>query len=200
MADNKPKRSGTGRATASKSSATKARAKPKSTSTGSRTASTRKSTSASRTASAKKPASSNGRAKSTSSSNGRAKSSSSTASANRSSRSTAPARSTASRNGSGDGHGIVDTVKQAATKAKGPAIAVGAAAAGVAGGIALKARGRRKTVLGVPLPKHLPSVDAKSLAKTVGEASAQFAKTSKSVSKDIERAGDQAERIGKILK
>ena len=40
----------------------------------------------------------------------------------------------------------------------------------------------------------------KALAKTVGEASAQFAKTSKSVSKDIERAGDQAERIGKILK
>jgi hypothetical protein len=64
----------------------------------------------------------------------------------------------------------------------------------------LKGRGRRKSVLGIPVPKHLPSVDPKSLAKTVGEASAQFAKTSKSVSKDIERAGDQAERIGKILK
>ena len=50
------------------------------------------------------------------------------------------------------------------------------------------------------MPKHLPSVDAKSLAKSIGEASASFAKTSKSVSKDIERAGDQAERIGKILK
>ena len=55
-------------------------------------------------------------------------------------------------------------------------------------------------MLGIPVPKHLPSVDPKSLAKTVGEASTQFAKTSKSVSKDIERAGDQAERIGKILK
>jgi hypothetical protein len=91
-------------------------------------------------------------------------------------------------------------VKSAAGKAKGPAIAVGAAAAGIAGGIALKGRSRRKTVLGVPMPKHLPSVDAKSIAKTVGEVSTQFAKTSKNVSKDIERAGDQAERIGKILK
>jgi phosphate uptake regulator len=46
----------------------------------------------------------------------------------------------------------------------------------------------------------MASVDAKSLAKTVGEASARFAKTSKTVSRDLERAGDQAERIGKILK
>jgi phosphate uptake regulator len=46
----------------------------------------------------------------------------------------------------------------------------------------------------------MASVDARSLAKTVGEASTRFAKTSKTVSKDLERAGDQAERIGKILK
>src|SRR6185503_5991180 len=105
----------------------------------------------------------------------------------------APAR-TSSAKGSGNGHAIVGVAKNVADKAKGPAIAVGAAAAGIAGGIALKGRGRRKTVLGVPMPKHLPSVDAKSLAKSVGEASANFAKTSKSVSKDIERAGDQAER------
>ena len=55
-------------------------------------------------------------------------------------------------------------------------------------------------MLGIPVPKQLPGIDAKSLAKSVGEASSHFAKTSKSVSKDIERAGDQAERIGKILK
>ena len=42
-------------------------------------------------------------------------------------------------------------------------------------------------------------IDAKSIAKSVGHASKQFAKTSKGVSKDLERAGDQAERIGKIL-
>ena len=68
------------------------------------------------------------------------------------------------------------------------------------GGIALKGRVRRRTVLGIPMPRHMASVDARSLAKTVGEASIRFAKTSKTVSKDLERAGDQAERIGKILK
>ena len=59
---------------------------------------------------------------------------------------------------------------------------------------------KRKTVLGVPVPRSLKSgVDVKSMAKTVGAASQRVAKTSKSVSKDIERAGDKAERIGKIL-
>jgi hypothetical protein len=78
---------------------------------------------------------------------------------------------------------------------------VGAAAAGVVGGLMLKGRGRRKTVLGVPLPrtKDLPDIDAKAIVKTVGSATKQFAKTSKKVSKDLERAGDQAERIGKLL-
>jgi hypothetical protein len=63
----------------------------------------------------------------------------------------------------------------------------------------IRNRSRRKTVLGIPLPKHLPTVDPQAIVKSVGHASKQFAKTSKSVSKDIERAGDQAERIGKIL-
>ncbi len=78
---------------------------------------------------------------------------------------------------------------------------MGAAAAGVVGGLMLKTRGRRKTVLGVPMPrpKDLPDIDAKAIVKTVGSATKQFAKTSKKVSKDLERASDQAERIGKIL-
>jgi len=98
------------------------------------------------------------------------------------------------------GNGAVTTAKQVVSKAKGPAVAVGAAAAGLAGGLALKGRSRRKTVLGVPLPRSLkPDLDVKSLAKNVGQASQRVAKTSKSVSKDIERAGDKAERIGKIL-
>ena len=42
-------------------------------------------------------------------------------------------------------------------------------------------------------------MDPKSVAKSVGHASKQFAKTSKNVSKDLERAGNQAEKIGKIL-
>jgi hypothetical protein len=98
----------------------------------------------------------------------------------------------------------VGTVKQAAGKVAGPALAVGAAAAAVAGGVLLRGR-RRKTVLGVPVPRsfgkpHLPDLDVKSIAKTVGEASEKFAKTSKSVSQDLERAGERAERIGKILR
>jgi hypothetical protein len=112
----------------------------------------------------------------------------------------ATSRSTAS---SRNGNGVVDTVKSAAGRVAAPAAAVGAAAVGIAGGIALKSRTRRKTVLGVKLPrsigKSLPDIDAKSIAKSVGQASKQFAKTTKGVSKDLERAGDQAERIGKIL-
>lgn len=182
------------------SSAAKSRAKPASASRATN-----------RSSGTKRPASSNGRAKSSSSSNaraktpranGRAKPTSASGRASRSaasSRSSTPAR-TSGRNGSQNGEGLVGSVKQVAGKAKGPAIAVGAAAAGIAGGIVLKGRGRRRTVLGLPLPRHMASVDAKSLAKTVGEASARFAKTSKTVSRDLERAGDQAERIGKILK
>jgi hypothetical protein len=99
---------------------------------------------------------------------------------------------------------MVDALKSAASKAGGPAVAVGAAAAGVAGGLALKNRTRRKRVLGVPVPRSiarpsLPDVDIGSLAKNLGRASKRFGQTSKSVSRDIERVGDQAERIGKIL-
>jgi hypothetical protein len=98
---------------------------------------------------------------------------------------------------------VPGTIKQVANTAKRPAIAVGAAAAGLAGGLVLRGRTRRKTVLGVTVPsgigKTLSGIDAKSVAKTVGQASKKFAKTTKSVSKDLERAGDQAERIGKIL-
>jgi hypothetical protein len=100
--------------------------------------------------------------------------------------------------------GAVGTLKEAAGKAKGPALAVGAAAAGVAGGVMLKSRYSRKRVLGLPLPRtigrpSLTNVDLPSIAKTLGKASKQFGQTSKNVSKDIERVGDQAERIGKIL-
>ena len=101
-------------------------------------------------------------------------------------------------------NGVVGTLKSAAGKATGPAVAIGAAAAGVAGGLVLKNRTRRKKILGVPLPRSigkasLSDLDLKSIAKTVGKASQQLGQTSKNVSKDIERVGDQAERVGKIL-
>ena len=99
---------------------------------------------------------------------------------------------------------MVGTVKQVAGKAKGPAVAVGATAAGVAGvagGVMLRNKLRRKTVLGVQVPRSIgrPDIDVKSMAKTVGKASKQFGQTTKNVSKDMERVGEQAERIGKML-
>jgi hypothetical protein len=118
----------------------------------------------------------------------------------------APAKrkaSTTRATSSSSSNGLPDTIKQVANTAKRPAVAVGAAAAGLAGGLVLRSRARRKTVLGVKVPnsigKSLPGIDPKSVAKTVGQASKRFAKTTKNVSKDLERAGDQAERIGKIL-
>jgi hypothetical protein len=99
-------------------------------------------------------------------------------------------------------NGLVGTVKSVASKPSGPAVAVGAAAAGVVGGLVLNRRSRRTKVLGITMPRtlgRLPDLDVKSVAKTVGKASKQFGQTSKNVSKDIERVGDQAERIGKIL-
>ena len=106
-------------------------------------------------------------------------------------------RSTASQNGSGNG-GVVGTIKGAASKVSGPAVAVGATAVGLAGGLVLKGHSRRKKVLGIKVPR-LSGVDVQSVAKNVGKASKQFGKTTKSVSKDMERVADQAERIGKIL-
>jgi hypothetical protein len=86
------------------------------------------------------------------------------------------------------------------SKAKGPAVAVGAAAVGVAGGLVLKNRQQSKTVLGVKVPRK-PSIDidVASIAKSVGKASEQVGKTSKTIAKDMERVGDSAERIGKLL-
>jgi hypothetical protein len=83
-------------------------------------------------------------------------------------------------------------------------MAIGAGAAGVAGGLMLRSLTRPKKILGVPIPRAvrkagLADLDVKSVAKSVGRASKQFGQTSKNVSKDIERVGDQAERIGKIL-
>jgi hypothetical protein len=65
--------------------------------------------------------------------------------------------------------------------------------------VALKARMQPKKVLGVRVPKSVTGLDAKTIAKSVGQASKQFAKTTKNVSKDLDRAAEQAERIGKIL-
>jgi hypothetical protein len=63
---------------------------------------------------------------------------------------------------------------------------------------------RRQTrrILGVKLPKPLipkPSLNGGSFVKQVGRASKQVGQTSQTVSKDLGRFGEQAERIGKLL-
>lgn len=92
-------------------------------------------------------------------------------------------------------------MKDVAGKAKGPAVAVGVTAAGVAGGLLIRSRSRQKKVLGIPVPRSIgkPEIDVKAVAKSVGKASKQLGQTTKTVSKDMQRVGDQAERIGKIL-
>ena len=90
------------------------------------------------------------------------------------------------------------------TKVSGP-LAVGATTAlAVAGGLVLKDRLRRKTVLGVPVPRSIgkprvPKVDVKGATKNVGKASTQFGQKTQRVAKDIERVGEQAERLGRLL-
>ena len=103
-----------------------------------------------------------------------------------------------------DSNGVVGTIKQVASKAKGPAIAVGAAAAGAAGGALLRDRTRKKKVLGVPVPRSfgkskVTALDLPEVVKSVGRASQQFGQKTKSVSKDVEHVGDRAERFGKML-
>ena len=71
-------------------------------------------------------------------------------------------------------NGVPETIKNVANTAKRPAVAVGAAAAGLAGGLVLRSRTRRRTVLGVKVPssigKTLSGIDAKSVAKSLGMA------------------------------
>jgi hypothetical protein len=112
----------------------------------------------------------------------------STTARKRPARKSPPRQPAASQNGSG----VLSSVK-------GPAVAIGATAAAVAGALVMKGTRRQKTILGVPVPRKVPSVDVKQVAKAVGKASRQLAETSKSVSKDIERVGEQAERLGRIL-
>ena len=89
------------------------------------------------------------------------------------------------------------TVVHGMDRAAKPALAVGATAVGIAGGIVL--RRRHKSTLPFGLPRNGDGLDIVAISKAVGKASARLGQTAKSVSKDIDTAADRAERIGKIL-
>src|SRR5207248_1425182 len=79
-----------------------------------------------------------------------------------------------------------------ASKLRAPLIAGGAAIAGIAGGIVLGAQARHRR------RRRLPSVtglDANKTRKQVASASKQFG----AFTRELRRAGEQAERIGNAL-
>lgn len=184
---------GASRSGSSSSSRTSARPKSSSATTGARRSASRSRSGSSRSSGT------SARSKSSSASTGARRSASrSSNGSSRSRRSSA----TRSRAKSPSRNGMLDTVKNVASKASGPAVAAGAAATGVAAGIALKSRTRRRNVLGVPLPRtigqpKLPRLATRSVAKTVGKASKQLSQTLKGVSKRADRFGDQAKQVVK---
>jgi len=80
-----------------------------------------------------------------------------------------------------------EKVMQAVRSAKGPGLAAGAAAS-VVGGLALAVRRRKSNGL-----------DARGLAKRIGETTKSLGKTSKELGKEMQRLGDDAEKAGKTL-
>jgi hypothetical protein len=88
-------------------------------------------------------------------------------------------------------------IVQVADRASGPTLAVAAAAAGIAGGLALRQRPHN----GVSTrSRHiLHDIDPATILQGLGKASTQLSQRSKGVARDIERVADRAERIGKIL-
>ena len=90
---------------------------------------------------------------------------------------------------------MTSTIGSAATKARGPLIAGGAAAAGAIGGIVLGARvlRPRKKVLGIPISRS--GIGLKPLTKEVRKAGRQLERMADQVGK----ARGQAQKLGKAL-
>lgn len=124
-----------------------------------------------------------------------------------SSRSRAASRATARRasaNGSApsasNGHhgaleSLTDSIGSAATKARGPLIAGGAAAAGAIGGIVLGRRALRprRKVLGIPVSRD--GIGLRPLAQEVRKAGKQIGR----VVDEVDKARAQAHKVGKAL-
>jgi hypothetical protein len=144
----------------------------------------------------RKPAASSNRSKS-----------SSRASSSASKRTSPSAASRQAASASMNGQGAVGTARNAVAKIAKPAVAGGVAVAGIVGGIALgaKALPRKRrfpgslvhSLNGLDMKKLDPSkLDIKKTRKQVGKASKQFGE----FTRELRKAGEQAERIGDALK
>jgi hypothetical protein len=94
-------------------------------------------------------------------------------------------------------------IGEAASKAKGPALTGGAAIAGLVGGMAIAARGRRRKVLGIPIPgtrRPLVQIKAprrKGVAKDVVKAAGTMGKAggqAAELASEVRQAREQLER------
>jgi hypothetical protein len=113
-------------------------------------------------------------------------------------RSSSPSRQSSSA--SSNGRGAAKTARQAVGKLCKPALAGGAAVAGILGGVAIgaKALPRKRSFpasIGIPLNGLSKNLDVKKARKQIGRASKQFG----ALTKELRKAGEQAERIGDAL-
>ena len=105
------------------------------------------------------------------------------------------------------GNGTLDSARSAAAKLAKPALAGSVAVAGIVGGAVLRAKTSRKrrfpVSIGNPLSgvdmkkarKQIEGLDINKARKQVGRASKQFGE----LTREIRKAGEQAERIGDAL-
>jgi hypothetical protein len=104
-------------------------------------------------------------------------------------------------------NGTLDSARTTAAKLAKPALAGGVAVAGIVGGAVLRAKTSRKrrfpVSIGNPLGgvdmkkamKQIEGLDINKARKQVGRASKQFGE----LTKELRKAGEQAERIGDAL-
>jgi hypothetical protein len=104
-------------------------------------------------------------------------------------------------------NGTLDSARSTAAKLAKPALAGGVAVAGIVGGAVLRAKTTRKSrfpvSIGNPLSgvdmkkarKQLEGLDINKTRKQIGKASKQFGE----LTREIRKAGEQAERIGDAL-
>jgi hypothetical protein len=90
---------------------------------------------------------------------------------------------------------LTGSIGSAATKARGPLIAGGAAAAGALGGMVLSKRALRprRKVLGIPVSRS--GIGLKPLAHEVRKAGKQLER----VAEEVGKARAQAQKVGKAL-